>query len=66
MQTPVAFRNMFTYRVGILEQNAKSWYVGILGFEVRRNSKNFFCPTIFLKTFLHTCIVYVIYTAWVA
>jgi hypothetical protein len=36
-------------RVGILKQNAKSWYSEIPGFEVRRNSKNFFWPTIFLK-----------------
>ncbi len=35
-------------RVGILRQNAKSWYSGILGFEVRRNSKNFCFPNIAL------------------
>jgi hypothetical protein len=39
---------------------------GIPGFEVGRNSKNFFCPTIFFKTLLYASIVYVIYTAWVA
>ncbi len=46
-------------RVGILKQNAKSWYSGILGFEVRWNSKIFFCPTIFLNIALcQHCISY--------
>jgi hypothetical protein len=36
-------------RVRILKQNAQSWYSGISGFEVRRNLKIFFCPTILLK-----------------
>jgi hypothetical protein len=36
-------------RVGILKQNAKSWYSGIPGFEVRRDSKNFFAQLFFFK-----------------
>ncbi len=53
-------------RVGILKQNAKSWYSGIPGFKVRRNSKKFFLPNYFFKTLLSASIVYVIYTACVA
>jgi hypothetical protein len=53
-------------RVGILKQNAKSSYFGILGFEVRRNSKNFILPKYFVKTLVYAKIVHVIYTAWVA
>jgi hypothetical protein len=34
-------------RVGILKQNAISWYSGIPGFEVRQNSKNFFSQLFF-------------------
>jgi hypothetical protein len=34
-------------RVGILKQNAKSRYSGILGFEVRRNSKIFYFAELF-------------------
>jgi hypothetical protein len=36
-------------RVGILKQNAKSWYSGIPGFEVRRNSKKIVLPNYFLN-----------------
>jgi hypothetical protein len=42
-------KHIFSARVGILKQNAKSWYSGIPGFEVRRNSKTFFCCIIFVN-----------------
>jgi hypothetical protein len=43
-------------RVGILKQKAKSRYSGIPAFEVRQNSKNFFCTTIKKKiAFSHYC-----------
>jgi hypothetical protein len=37
------------FRVGILKQNAKSWYSGIPGIWGEAEFKEFFCPTIFLK-----------------
>jgi hypothetical protein len=36
----------YLFRVGIPNQNAKSWFSGILGIEVWWNSKIFFSPTI--------------------
>jgi hypothetical protein len=55
----------YVFRVGILYQNAKSWFSGILGFEVRWNSKIFFFPKCFLNMALYQ-LVYIIPTAWVA
>ncbi len=40
-------------RVGILKENAKSWYSEIPGFEVRRNSKNFVAQQFFLNIGLY-------------
>ncbi len=66
MVTPVGIRVKFAFtiigysqdiavkaRVGILKQNAKSWYSGITVFEVRRNSKTFFFVQIFLTSALY-------------
>jgi hypothetical protein len=66
LYTILELHHSFVSRVGILKQNAKSWYFEIPGFEVRRNSKKFFLLNYFLKTLLYASIVYVIHTAWVA
>jgi hypothetical protein len=58
---PVSGSLIFMSRVGILKQNAKSWYSGIPGFEVRRNSKLYYFVELFFKHWFIAAL-YTLYT----